>query len=84
MAKTHELKTAAEILLRVRIATHTLQAARKQAVSKYDEDLRALRELDLKLATIQTINEPELFEPGTVLAPDMLNLLLSPLAKYAT
>jgi hypothetical protein len=82
MAKTHDLKTAADILLHARIATHTLQAARKQAVSKYDEDLRALKELDLKLGTIQSVNEPELFDPGLVLSPEIRTLILYPLAKY--
>lgn len=85
MAKTHEtIKSPADILLRVRWATHTIEAARKQAVSRYDEDIRALRELDYKLATIQTINEPELFDPETVLSPELRQLLTAPLSKYVT
>ena len=42
------MSTPADILLRVRIATHMIEAARKQAVAVYDEDLRGLRELDAK------------------------------------
>lgn len=72
----------ADILLRVRIATHQIESARKQAVSVYDEDLRALKELDARLATIQSIAQPELFNSENVLTPELMQLIESPLAKY--
>ena len=74
--------TAAGVLLRVRIATHLLESARKQAIATYNEDLRALRELDAKIATVQSANEPELFDAEKVLSPDLLSLINAPLAKY--
>ena len=77
------LTTPADILLRVRIATHMIEAARKQAVAVYDEDLRGLRELDAKLATAQTINQPELFDAHSVLSPEFRKVLEAPLAKYS-
>ena len=76
-------KTAAVILLRVRFATHQIEAARKQSIAVYDEDLRLLRDLDSRLATSQTINEPELFDAQTILSPDVQQILSAPLAKYA-
>ena len=83
MSTTTQYKTAADILLRVRFATHQIEAARKQSISVFDEDLRLLRDLDSRLATSQTINEPELFEPTTIMSPDVQELLAAPLAKYA-
>ncbi len=75
-------KTPADILLRVRFAAHQIEGARKQAIAVYDEDLRLLRDLDARIATAQTINEPELFDASTVLSPDVHQLLDAPLAKY--
>jgi hypothetical protein len=49
----------------------------------FDEDLRVLRDLDARLATSQTINEPELFKPDEVLSPEIQTLLEAPLSKYA-
>ena len=80
---TKGLSTPADILLRVRIATHMIEAARKQAVAVYDQDLRGLRELDVKLATVQTINQPELFDLNSVLSPEFQKLIEAPLAKYS-
>lgn len=79
---TSQQLTAERLLLKVRIATHQIEAARKQAVAMYDEDLRALKELDAKLATVQTVNEPELFSPDKLLSPDLSALIDSPLARY--
>lgn len=76
-------KTAADILLQVRFATHQIESMRKQSIAVFDEDLRLLRDLDSRIATSQTINEPELFEPGSVLSPEVENLLAAPLAKYS-
>lgn len=72
--------TAADLLLRVRIATHQIEGARKQAVSVYDEKLRKLKELDAKLATLETIAQPELFDASSHLSPDVEQLLAAPLA----
>lgn len=80
---SNQTKSAADILLRVRFATHQIEAARKQAIAGYDEDLRMLRDLDARLATSQTINEPELFEPASILSPEVDAILTAPLAKYA-
>jgi len=83
MSKAHTTyKTASEVLLRVRVATHQLSAARKQAIAAYDEDLRALKNLDLKLATVETLQQPELFDIDASLTPELIRLLDSPLAKY--
>ena len=83
MSKAHTpYKSASEILLRVRVATHQLAAARKQAIAAYDEDLRALKNLDLKLATVETLQQPEMFDIDASLTPEMTRLLESPLAKY--
>jgi hypothetical protein len=83
VSKTHTpYKTASDVLLRVRIATHVLSAAKKQAVSAYDEDLRALKNLDLKLATVETLQQPEMFDVETTLTPELRRILESPLARY--
>jgi hypothetical protein len=83
MSKAHTpYKTASDVLLRVRVATHQLSAARKQAIAAYDEDLRALKNLDLKLATVETLQQPELFDIDSSLTPELIRLLDSPLAKY--
>lgn len=83
MSKTHTpYKTASDVLLRVRIATHVLSAAKKQAISAYDEDLRALKNLDLKLATVETLHQPDLFDLETTLTPELRRILESPLARY--
>ena len=83
MSKAHTpYKTASDVLLRVRVATHQLSAARKQAIAAYDEDLRALKNLDLKLATVETLQQPELFDIDASLTPELIRLLDSPLAKY--
>ena len=74
--------TAGELLLRVRFATHQIMAARKQAVSQYDADLRRLSDLDMLLTTPEAISQPELFKPDAMLTPDLQELLDSPLAKY--
>lgn len=78
----NEIHSAGDLCLRVRIATHLIESARKQAVSVYDEDLRALKELDARLATVQSANEPELFRVDKVLTPDLRRLIEAPLAKY--
>lgn len=74
--------TAGELLLRVRFATHQITAARKQAVSQYDADLRRLSDLDMLLTTPENMSQPELFKPASVLTPELLELLDAPLAKY--
>ena len=71
-----------DILLRVRAATHQIEAARKQAVSEYDADLRRLSELDKRLSTPEAVAQPELFNITEVLTPDIESLLSAPLAKY--
>lgn len=71
-----------DILLRVRSATHQIQAARKQAVSEYDADLRRLDELDKRLTTPEAVAQSELFNIGEVLTPEIEELLAAPLAKY--
>lgn len=75
-------KSPAELLFRVRFATHQIEAARKQAIAGYDEDLRMLRDLDAKLATPQMAAEPELFSVGQMVSPDVDDILRAPLAKY--
>lgn len=72
--------SAAELLLRVRIATHQIEGARKQAVSVYDEKLRVLRDLDARLATLETAAQPELFDSAKFLSPEIDRLLRAPLA----
>ncbi len=79
-----ERLTAAQIVHRARVAVHQIEAARKQAVSVYDEDLRALKELDSRLSTPTVLNEPEMFDVEQVLSPDLRSLLDAPLAKYGT
>lgn len=74
--------SAGEILLRVRYASHQIAAARKQAVSQYDADLRRLSDLDVLLTTPEAMSQPELFEPDAVLTPELNELLSAPLAKY--
>ena len=76
--------TPAEIVHRARVAVHQIEAARKQAVSVYDEDLRALKELDARLSTPSVLNEPEMFDVEQVLSPDLKQLIEAPLAKYGT
>ena len=71
-----------DILLRVRSAAHQIQAARKQAVSEYDADLRRLDELDKRLTQPEAVAQPELFDVGDVLTPEIEDLLAAPLAKY--
>lgn len=78
--KSPSTTTAADLLLRVRIATHQVEGARKQAVSGYDEKLRVLRDLDARLATLETIAQPELFDSSQFLSPDVERLLAAPLA----
>lgn len=75
-------KSAGELLLRVRFATHQITAARKQAVSQYDADLRRLADLDMLLTTPEAMSQPELFKIDTVTTPDLMELLEAPLAKY--
>lgn len=74
--------SAGDILLRVRSASHQISAARKQAVSQYDADLRRLADLDVLLTTPEAMSQPELFNPDTVLTPELQDLLAAPLAKY--
>jgi hypothetical protein len=75
-------KTAGEIMLRVRHAAHLIAAARKQAVSQYDADLRRLSDLDMQLTTPEAISQPELFSVEKVITPELQELLDAPLAKY--
>lgn len=75
--------TAGEILLRVRFATHQITAARKQAVSQYDADLRRLADLDMLLTTPEAMSQPELFKSDSILTPELQELLDAPLAKYS-
>lgn len=75
--------TAGELLLRVRFATHQITAARKQAVSQYDADLRRLADLDMILTTPEAMSQPELFKADSVLTPELSDLLDAPLAKYS-
>ncbi len=81
--RTTKGTTAAEIVHRARVATHQIEAARKQAVSEYDEDLRMLKELDSRLSTPLALNEPEMFEVDKVISPEIKAILDAPLAKYA-
>jgi hypothetical protein len=67
----------------VRIATRQIEAAKKQAVSMYDEDIRMLRKIDLKLSTPMAVDQPELFSVDTVLTPEAQAIVEAPLAKYA-
>lgn len=69
-------------MLRVRYATHQIQAARKQAVSQYDAALRKMHNLDMQLTTPEAVSQPELFDPYTVLTPEIQELLSAPLAKF--
>lgn len=71
-------------MLRVRCASHQIAAARKQAVSQYDADLRKLSDLDMQLSTPEGISQPELFELEKVLTPEIQLLLEAPLSKYGT
>lgn len=70
------------IVSRARSAWHLIHAARKQAVSEYDADLRRLDELDKCLTTPEVMAQPELFDVRSVLTPEIENLLAAPLAKY--
>lgn len=72
------------LLLKIRIATHQIEGARKQAVSGFDEKLRVLRDLDARLATLETIAQPELFDAGSYLSPEVESLLAAPLADQET
>ncbi len=74
--------SAGELLLRVRFATHQIHAARKQAVSQYDADLRRLADLDMLLTTPEAMAQPELFKLDAVITPELQELLDAPLAKY--
>lgn len=80
MPKTTQPATAADLLLRVRIATHLIEGARKQAVSVYDEKLRVLRDLDARLATLEAVAQPELFQADAYVNPEIQRLLDAPLA----
>lgn len=83
MSKAHTpYKNAERVIMRVQVATLQLLAARKQAIAAYDEDLRALKSLNLKLATVETMQQPELFDVDATLTPELIRLLDSPLAKY--
>jgi hypothetical protein len=83
MSKAHTpYKNAESVIMRVQVATLQLLAARKQAIAAYDEDLRALKSLNLKLATVETMQQPELFDVDATLTPELIRLLDSPLAKY--
>jgi hypothetical protein len=75
-------KNPADILRRARFATHQIKAARKQAVSQYDADLRRLSDLDILLTTPEAMSQPELFRVESVLTPDLEELIERPLAKY--
>ena len=82
MSTIQNYKSISEILHYARDAFHTIAAARKQAISQYDEDLRALKNLDLKLSPIKTKEQLELFDLESTLTPELKRLLDSPLAKY--
>ena len=83
MSKAHTpYKNAESVIMRVQVATLQLLAARKQAIAAYDEDLRALKSLNLKLATVETMQQPELSDVDATLTPELIRLLDSPLAKY--
>ena len=75
--------TPADVLQRVVFAQNVIQASKKQSVADYDEDLRALRSLMLKLGTAEYIAQPELFDVETMLSPEVKRLLEAPLAKYS-
>lgn len=68
------------LLLKTRIATHQIEGARKQAVSAFDEKLRILRDLDARLAVLESVAQPELFEADNYLSPEVERLLAAPLA----
>ncbi len=76
------MTTPAEVHHRVRVAANQISAARKQALSMYDADLRLLRDLDLKLSSTCALNEPELIKVETILSPEARELISAPLAKY--
>lgn len=82
MSTGQNYKSISEILHYARDAFHTIAAARKQAIAQYDEDLRALKNLDLKLSPIKTKEQLELFDLESTLTPELKRLLDSPLAKY--
>lgn len=82
MSTGQNYKSISEILHHARHAFHTIAAARKQAIAEYDEDLRALKNLDLKLSPIQTKEQLEMFDLESTLTPELKRMLESPLAKY--
>lgn len=82
MINHNQKSSAGELLLRVRYASHQIAAARKQAVSQYDADLRRLADLDMQLTTPEAMAQPELFKADAILTPDLQELLAAPLAKY--
>lgn len=82
MSTIQNYKSISEILHHARHAFHTIAAARKQAIAEYDEDLRALKNLDLKLSPIQTKEQLEMFDLESTLTPELKRMLQSPLAKY--
>ena len=82
MSKRIEDLTAGEIMLRVRCASHQIAAARKQAVSQYDAELRKLSDLDMLLSTPEGISQPELFKVATVLTPELIRRLETPLIDF--
>lgn len=77
------MNSPGDLLLRVRFATHQIKAARKQAVSQFDADLRRLSDLDMLLTTPETVNQPELFKSSSVLTPELQKLIDAPLARYS-
>ncbi len=60
-----------------------LTAARKQALSEYDADIRRIRDLQSKLRDRHLHEQPELFSLDAVLTPELRDLLESPLARYS-
>lgn len=79
---TKHKTTPGEIMLKARLATHQIIAARKQAVSQYDAALRQLIDLDRVLSTPESVAQPEMFDADTVLTPDLMDLIETPLKRF--
>ena len=61
-------------------AIRSLQAAKKQRCSEYDERLRKLKDFAEVLFIKQTDQaQDEMFDPKDILAPDLVEILESPL-----
>jgi hypothetical protein len=69
---------------RTLFAVHEIKAAKKQAVSAYDADLRRLDDVLKRLTTSEAMNQPELFDDGvgSLLTPEVQQIIDQPTGRY--